>query len=53
MHYRHNATGTAAGVWCRSVDSGNGYLFCRVHADGGANYYYAGYSWALAPCFFV
>ena len=53
MHYKHNATGTAANVWCRSVYSGYSYGFCRVNADGSASYGFAYYSWALAPCFFV
>ena len=53
MHYKHNATGTAAIVWCRSVFSGYAYYFCRVGTDGSAGNYVASYSWALAPCFFV
>lgn len=53
VHYRHNATGTAAIVWCRSVCSGNYSGFCRVSTDGGAGISYASGSWALAPCFFV
>ena len=53
VHYRHNATGTAAGVWCRSVRSGSSGYFCRVGADGSANGDIASDSWALAPCFFV
>ena len=53
VHYRHNATGTAASVWCRSVISGSSDAFCRVNTDGSAGNYYAYCSWALAPCFFV
>ena len=53
VHYRHNATGTAASAWCRSVRSGYNYDFCRVSTDGGATGTNADYSWALAPCFFV
>ena len=53
VHYKHNATGTAAFAWCRSVRSGGGSIFCLVGTDGSAYYYYAYYSWALAPCFFV
>ena len=53
VHYRHNATGTAANVWCRSVYSSNGDYFCRVSTGGGAYIYDASDSWALAPCFFV
>ena len=53
VHHKHNATGTAAGVWCRSAYSGNGAIFCRVAAGGSASNNYARSSWALAPCFFV
>ena len=53
MHYKHNATGTAANAWCRSVRSSNDYYFCLVYSDGSAGIYYANNSWALAPCFFV
>ena len=53
VHYRHNATGTAARVWCRSVCSSNGHGFCLVGTDGSASHYNATGSWALAPCFFV
>ena len=53
VHYKHNATGTAASAWCRSVYSSDDNGFCLVNTDGSATGYYAGYSWALAPCFFV
>ena len=53
VHYRHNATGTAANAWCRSVNSGDSNRFCRVGTDGGAYSDGAYGSWALAPCFFV
>ena len=53
VHYRHNATGTAAYVWCRSVISGTSYYFCLVYSGGCAGSGNADYSWALAPCFFV
>lgn len=53
VHYKHNATGTAAGVWCRSVNSSYTTSFCLVDTDGSARYYGAYLSWALAPCFFV
>ena len=53
VHYKHNATGTAARVWCRSVYSSHSSGFCLVSTDGSANRYTANYSWALAPCFFV
>ena len=53
VHYKHNATGTAANVWCRSVTSGYGGSFCLVNSDGSANGINANFSWALAPCFFV
>ena len=53
VHYKHNATGTAAYAWCRSVYSGNGNRFCLVYSDGSAYGGSADASWALAPCFFV
>ena len=53
VHYRHNATGTAAIAWCRSVYSGNSNYFCLVRTDGSADNTNANNSWALAPCFFV
>lgn len=53
VHYKHNATGTAALVWCRSVRSGDRGYFCLVNTAGSAGIGGAGYSWALAPCFFV
>ena len=53
VHYKHNATGTAAIVWCRSVRSSGTIIFCLVNADGSAYCNGAGISWALAPCFFV
>ena len=53
VHYRHNATGTAAYVWCRSVRSGGDSGFCLVGTGGGAGTNGASSSWALAPCFFV
>ena len=53
MHYKHNATGTAAYAWCRSVYSGSNGYFCLVNTDGSANNNNANNSWALAPCFFV
>ena len=51
MHYKHNATGTAAYAWCRSVDATNTNLFCLVDTNGSASYYTASYSWGVAPGF--
>ena len=53
VHYQHNATGTAATAWCRSVRSSGSNLFCLVYTGGSAGNGYANSSWALAPCFFV
>lgn len=53
VHYKHNATGTAARVWCRSVTSVTHTSFCLVYTDGSAGTNAADYSRALAPCFFV
>ena len=50
---KHNATGTAAHAWCRSVYSSYYYVFCLVRSDGSAGNGNATTSWALAPCFFV
>ena len=51
IHYKHNATGTAAYVWCRSVDAGGTNLFCLVYTDGSATNSDADYSWGVAPGF--
>ena len=53
VHYKHNATGTAARAWCRSFGSSGSYGFCLVYTDGSAYRTDAYCSWALAPCFFV
>ena len=51
IHYKHNATGTAAYAWCRSVYSDNSCYFCRVNTDGSAIYGGASYSRGVAPGF--
>ena len=51
IHYKHNATGTAAYAWCRSVFSGNSYYFCLVDTDGSASTNYAYNSRGVAPGF--
>ena len=51
IHYKHNATGTAATVWCRSVNAGYTYRFCLVNTNGGATSYDADISWGVAPGF--
>lgn len=51
IHYKHNATGTAATVWCRSVGAGTTDDFCRVDTNGNANVSHAYYSWGVAPGF--
>ena len=51
VHYKHNATGTAAYAWCRSVYATSTYFFCIVYTNGSAYYDNAGYSWAVAPGF--
>ena len=53
VHYKHNATGTAASAWCRSVSSSGSASFCLVYSAGSANRNNAYDSWALAPCFCV
>lgn len=51
IHYKHNATGTAAYAWCRSVYSGRSGYFCLVYTDGSAGYGGAYYSYGVAPGF--
>ena len=48
VHYKHNATGTAALAWCRSVNATTTYTFCRVNTTGTADPTGAYYSWAVA-----
>ena len=51
VHYKHNATGTAAHAWCRSVDAAYAGIFCRVGTNGNANTSNANISWAVAAGF--
>ena len=51
MHYKHNATGTAAYAWCRSVYAAGADGFCLVYADGNPTSSGASNSWAVAPGF--
>ena len=51
VHYKHNATGTAAYAWCRSVNATYANSFCLVHTDGNAGNSNASYSWAVAAGF--
>ena len=51
VHYKHNATGTAAIAWCRSVLATNTDSFCLVHTGGNPNLNDASHSWAVAPGF--
>ena len=51
IHYKHNATGTAAYVWCRSVCAANTNLFCLVNTNGSAHDGNAHFSWGVAPGF--
>ena len=53
IHYKHNATGTAALAWCRSVGSSDSRYFCLVYTDGSAYYYSAPVSYGVAPGFCV
>ena len=49
VKYKHNATTTAADVWCRSADYGNSAGFCYVNTSGAAYDSNAYYSLAVAP----
>ncbi|MEG1593502.1 MAG: bacterial Ig-like domain-containing protein, partial [Oscillibacter sp.] len=51
IKYKHNATGTAAYVFCRSVSAGNGDGFCLVSAGGSASGSGACGSYGVAPGF--
>ena len=51
VHYKHNATGTAADAWCRSVHATNTNYFCLVYTNGSATSTNASTSWAVAPGF--
>ena len=51
IHYKHNATGTAAYAWCRSVYSDASSYFCLVSTDGSAIASGAGASRGVAPGF--
>ena len=53
IHYKHNATGTAAIAWCRSVRSKTSTSFCLVDTDGSAYGVTAHYSFGVAPGFAV
>ena len=52
-HYKHNATESKAGVWCRSAHYKDSILFCHVVPDGFANNYEAYRSLGVAPGFCV
>ena len=53
IHYKHNATGTAAYAWCRSVSYNNSSSFCRVRTSGSAHASGSDYSYGVAPGFAV
>lgn len=48
VKYKHNATGTAAFVWCRSAPGASG-RFCLVRTSGDAGNDYADCSLCVAP----
>ena len=51
IHYKHNATGTAAYVACRSVDATYSSNFCLLDTTGNASGTNATLSWGVAPGF--
>ena len=51
VHYKHNATGTAAIAWCRSVDSDSSGKFCLVGAIGKPGRANASLSRGVSPGF--
>lgn len=52
-HYKHNATGTAAIVWCRSACYNNSTYFCNVYPSGNADRDSAYRSFGVATGFAV
>ena len=53
IHYKHNATGTAAIAWCRSVYSSYSGYFCCVSTGGRASDTTASKSYGVDPGFCV
>lgn len=51
IKYKHNATGTAANYWCRSVRASSTSGFCLVSTDGNATSTSAYLSCGVAPGF--
>ena len=49
VKYKHDATGTAAYVWCRSAYCHNSANFCSVYTSGGAYAATADNSLGVAP----
>ena len=49
VKYKHDATGTAAIVWCRSARYNASAYFCLVYTSGGAGDTDAYYSLGVAP----
>ena len=49
VKYKHNATGTAAYVWCRSANDYDSASFCCVGTSGGASGSNAHFSLGVAP----
>ena len=53
VRYKYNSTSDTVWWWNRSPYSGGSYLFCRVPADGSANFNFSRFCGAVAPCFYV
>lgn len=54
VRYKHDATTTSCHWWCRSAGHDTSSTFCFVSVNGGgADYYFAYYSYGLAPGFCV
>ena len=53
VKYRHSSTSSTAIWWERSPYCTNSTYFCFVYTNGTASYYYAWYSYGLAPAFRV
>lgn len=53
VHYKHDDTGKAVSVWCRSVSSGGSGTYCHLSSGGISNNYPSSYSFGVAPGFVV
>ena len=53
VRYKHNATGSTAHWWLRSVNVDSSTFFCFIRNAGYTDFYYADRSYGFAPAFCV